>query len=204
MGVEYASVEGAICWVRTWQGVIATREKRKGKNMLNKKILVLIAAAALAACFALVGCGGSQAPSSSAAASAEASPAASESAASESAASASVAAESAAAEASSAAAAASTAAAEASAAAPATAPAAAPSGTAAAADSYIGDQAALDIALGDAGFAAADVTELEVELDYDDAVVHYDVNFKQGGMEYDYDIDATTGSILSSSSEVDD
>ena len=69
--------------------------------------------------------------------------------------------------------------------------------------SYIGDQAAIDKALADAGFAASDVTELEVELDLDDTVVHYDVSFKHGGKEYDYDIDATTGAILTSKSEVD-
>ena len=62
----------------------------------------------------------------------------------------------------------------------------------------------MDIALADAGFAAADVIELEVELDLDDAVVHYDVNFKQGGWEYDYDIDATSGAILTATSEIDD
>ena len=40
--------------------------------------------------------------------------------------------------------------------------------------------------------------------DFTVMVVHYDVDFKQGGMEYDYDIDATTGAILQSHSEVDD
>ena len=69
---------------------------------------------------------------------------------------------------------------------------------------YIGKKAALAIALKDAGFAAGDVTALKCELDLDDAVVHYDVDFKQGGKEYDYDIDATTGAILQSRSEVDD
>ena len=62
----------------------------------------------------------------------------------------------------------------------------------------------MDIALKDAGFAASDVFDLSVELDLNDAIVHYDVDFKQGGMEYDYDIDATNGNILSSKSEVDD
>lgn len=160
--------------------------------MSNKKILALVATAALAACLALVGCGGSQAASSSAASSSEASsPAASEPAASESAA------------ASSAEASASSAEASASAEAPSE-PAAVASASAPAADSYIGEDAAKAAALADAGLAEGDVTELEAELDLDDAVVHYDVDFKSGGMEYDYDIDAATGDILSSNAEVDD
>jgi len=177
--------------------------------MLNKKMIAFVATAALAGCLALAGCGGSQSASSSAASSAAASSAAaSASAASQSAAASSTAASSAAAStaASSAAAspsaAASSAAASPSAAAPsASAPASSAASSAAA---YIGDQAAIDIALANAGFAASDVTGLKCELDLDDAIVHYDVDFKQGGMEYDYDIDATTGAIIHSSSEVDD
>ncbi len=69
---------------------------------------------------------------------------------------------------------------------------------------YIGDEAAKQAALSHAGFAASDVTELECELDTDDGTVHYDVDFKQGGMEYDYDIDATTGAVISNKAEVDD
>ena len=48
------------------------------------------------------------------------------------------------------------------------------------------------------------MTELECELDTDDSVIHYDVEFKQGGMEYDYDIDAVTGAILKADNEIDD
>ena len=152
--------------------------------MSSKKLMALAAAAALAACLAFAGCGGTQAASSSAAsASAESSPAASASAATEDASASSAAAT------------------ESSAAASATAAASAAASSEA---SYIGDQAAMDIALKDAGFAASDVTELEVELDLDDAVAHYDIGFKQGGMEYDYDIDATSGAIINSNSEVDD
>ncbi len=168
--------------------------------MLNKKMIVLIVAGALAGCLALAGCGGSQAASSGAAsASAAASSAAAVPATSESAAAAS------AAPAASESAAAASAAPAASAAAPA-ASAAAPAASAAAttADGYIGEEAAKDIALKDAGFAAGDVTALVAELDLDDAVVHYDVDFKQGGMDYEYDIDATSGTILTSNSEVDD
>ena len=68
----------------------------------------------------------------------------------------------------------------------------------------IGGSFAKAAALADAGLAEGDVTELEAELDLDDAVVHYDVDFKSGGMEYNYDIDAVTGEILNGESEVDD
>ena len=173
-------------------------ERERG-SMLSKKMIALASAAALAACLALAGCGGTQAASSAAA------PAASE--ASAAAASATAAAESAAA---SAAATAESAAASAEATAPAaateaaSAPAATTGTAAPAADSYIGDQAAIDIALANAGFAVSDVTELEAELDLDDGAPHYDVSFKQGTTEYDYNIDAATGDIISSHSEVDD
>ena len=80
------------------------------------------------------------------------------------------------------------------------------SAAASAQDSYIGDDAAKQAALGDAGLAEGDVTELKCELDADDATPHYDVEFKAGGMEYDYDIDAATGAVLVANSEpeVDD
>lgn len=153
--------------------------------MLNKKVIALVAAAALASCLALAGCGGTQAASSN---TASASTTSESAAASDTATSASAAATS------TAAASESTAAAN----------TAATSSAASTADSYIGDQAAIDIALTDAGFSVSDVTELKAELDLDDAVVHYDIDFKQGGWEYDYDIDAVSGAILSANSEIDD
>ena len=142
--------------------------------MRSKSTWALIAAGALVAALALVGCGGSAASSSASASSDAASSAASSAAASS----------------------------EASAAASSAASAAASS--ASAQSQYIGDQAALEIALKDAGLAQSDCTEIEVELDLDDAVVHYDVGFKSGGLEYDYDIDAISGAILEGKSEVDD
>lgn len=59
-------------------------------------------------------------------------------------------------------------------------------------------------ALAHAGLAQGDVTALDAELDNDDPVIHYDVDFKSGGMEYDYEIDAATGDVITFSSEVDD
>lgn len=58
-------------------------------------------------------------------------------------------------------------------------------------------------ALERAGLSKTDVTEPKVERDMDDAIPHYDVEFKHGGLEYDYDI-AMDGSILSAHSEYDD
>ena len=74
----------------------------------------------------------------------------------------------------------------------------------AATDEYISEDEALDAALKDAGVAKADATEIEVELDRDDATKHFDVEFKANGMEYDYDIDPVTGDVLYGNSEVDD
>ena len=148
--------------------------------MGNKKLLALVASAALVAALGLAGCGSSQASSPSSSASAESSAAA---AASSSAA---------ATEASSASAAATE----------ASSPAAA--ATTQNSNNYIGEDAAKEIALTHAGVAAADCTVLNAHLDSDDAVVHYDVEFKAGGSEYDYDIDPATGNILKSDSEIDD
>lgn len=79
-----------------------------------------------------------------------------------------------------------------------------PAQTTPAQPTYIGEEAAKKAALSHAGFDESAVTDLKVELDTDDGTVHYDVDFKQGGMEYDYDINATTGEIMKSKSEVDD
>ena len=71
-------------------------------------------------------------------------------------------------------------------------------------NSYIESDAALNTALSDAGVAQADAYDIEVELDTDDGAPHYDVEFKQGNTEYNYHIDATTGSIISSNVDIDD
>lgn len=68
---------------------------------------------------------------------------------------------------------------------------------------YIGVTAARDIALNHAGISLSDVTHLECELDCDDGRMVYDVEIKAGGMEYEYEIDAESGSILHYDSEID-
>ena len=71
-----------------------------------------------------------------------------------------------------------------------------------AASSVISVDKAKQIALSHAGVSGASFTK--VKLDTDDGVRVYEIEFKVGNVEYDYDIDASSGAIISSSSEIDD
>ena len=53
------------------------------------------------------------------------------------------------------------------------------------------------IALEHAGFTADQVTRLRTEYEVDDGVPRYEVQFRQGRWEYDYEINADTGAIIS-------
>lgn len=53
------------------------------------------------------------------------------------------------------------------------------------------------IALEKAGFTADQVTRLRTEYEIDDGIPRYEVQFNQGRWEYDYEINANTGDILS-------
>lgn len=61
---------------------------------------------------------------------------------------------------------------------------------------YIGATATRDAALAHAGVAAGDVLEIEIELDSDDHVMTYKVEFLTGSREYEYRINATTGAVV--------
>lgn len=61
----------------------------------------------------------------------------------------------------------------------------------------IGKDQATQIALEDAGFSESEVTRLYVSQDRDDGRSLYEVGFTGGGTEYDYEIDASDGSIIS-------
>ena len=61
---------------------------------------------------------------------------------------------------------------------------------------YIGANAARDAALAHAVVAAGDVLEIEIELDSDDHVMTYKVEFLTGSREYEYRINATTGAVV--------
>jgi len=71
-----------------------------------------------------------------------------------------------------------------------------------AAPSGISADRAKQIALSHAGVSGASFKK--VKLDTDDGVRVYEIEFKVGNVEYEYDIDASSGAIISSSSEIDD
>lgn len=74
---------------------------------------------------------------------------------------------------------------------PTTAPAAAPAAAA------ITAEQAQQIALEHAGFTADQVKFLRTDYEIDDGVPQYEVEFHQDRWEYDYEINAETGAILS-------
>lgn len=70
--------------------------------------------------------------------------------------------------------------------------------------SLISESKARNKALRHAGLKKSDVTGLHTELDYDDGVYQYEVEFYHGRTEYSYDINAVSGQIISYESEYDD
>ena len=76
-------------------------------------------------------------------------------------------------------------------------------GTASTAD-YIGYENALAAALADAGLDSSQITGQEVEMDCENGVMIYEVEFSHGGQEYEYDIDASTGRIIKTETDIDD
>ena len=75
-----------------------------------------------------------------------------------------------------------------------------PSGTA----QDIGYAKAKSIALNHAGVSENEAYDMDIELDNEDGILVYEVEFKSGNMEYDYEINAATGAILKYESELDD
>jgi len=59
------------------------------------------------------------------------------------------------------------------------------------------------IALGDAKLAEKNVTFVKVELEFEDNRLVYDVEFYSGNVEYDYDIDAVSGAIVSADKDIE-
>ena len=68
----------------------------------------------------------------------------------------------------------------------------------------IGHAKAKSIALNHAGVSENKAYDMEIELDDEDGTLVYEVEFKFGGMEYSYEINAATGAILKHEAELDD
>lgn len=68
----------------------------------------------------------------------------------------------------------------------------------------IGPDQARDAALTHAGVTQGQATDLQVQQDWDDGRLEYEVEFRSGGMEYEYTINGSTGQILEYDQEQDD
>ena len=67
--------------------------------------------------------------------------------------------------------------------------------------SYITADEAEQAALSHAGISSSDVSYITCELDFDDGIMVYEVEFISGNTEYDYDINALDKSVLKFSTE---
>ena len=76
----------------------------------------------------------------------------------------------------------------------------APSGTV----QDIGYAKAKSIALNHAGLSENQAYDMDIELDDEDGKLVYEIEFKSGNMEYDYEINAASGAILKHETEIDD
>ena len=74
----------------------------------------------------------------------------------------------------------------------------APSGTV----QDIGYAKAKSIALNHAGLSENQAYDMDIELDDEDGKLVYEIEFKSGGMEYSYEINAATGAILKHVAEI--
>ena len=68
----------------------------------------------------------------------------------------------------------------------------------------IGYARAKFIALNHAGVSENQAYDMDIELDDEDGTLVYEIEFKSGNMEYDYEIDAASGAILKHEAELDD
>ncbi len=69
---------------------------------------------------------------------------------------------------------------------------------------YIGEDAAFNIALKDSGLTSSAVSKKSIDIDVENGKMVYEVEFKNNGFEYEYDVLAENGTILDKSKSVDD
>lgn len=68
----------------------------------------------------------------------------------------------------------------------------------------IGKDKAKSIALAHASLTESQITRIQVEKDEDDGRIEYEIEIKADGMEYEYTIDASTGTVLEHEKDRDD
>ena len=68
----------------------------------------------------------------------------------------------------------------------------------------VGKDKAVQTALKHAGLTSSQVTQLEAKLDRDGGKLVYEIEFRSGNYEYEYEIDASSGSIIKSEKDLDD
>ena len=78
-----------------------------------------------------------------------------------------------------------------------------PTGTMPAPTSLISKEEAIAAALSHAGLEQNQVTALKAELDRDDGRCEYDIGFRHGNWEYEYEINAETGAVITWEREYD-
>lgn len=62
--------------------------------------------------------------------------------------------------------------------------------------SFIGEEAAKSAAFAHAGVSASDAGSIQCKLDEEDGLWVYEVEFRSGGLEYDYEISASDGTVV--------
>lgn len=69
---------------------------------------------------------------------------------------------------------------------------------------FIGKTKAKEAALKKAGLAKKDVTFVKVKLDFDDGIYVYEIEFREGRTEYEIEINAVDGTVISFEKDIDD
>ena len=69
---------------------------------------------------------------------------------------------------------------------------------------YIGEEKAKEIALSKEGFSPDEVVFEKVRFDMDDGIPQYEVEFRKDSTEYEFEIHAETGKIISSDVDYND
>ena len=66
---------------------------------------------------------------------------------------------------------------------------------------YIGNDKAKEIAAADSKVSINDMADLKVEMEYENSIMIYEVDFRRGDTKYEYDINALTGTIVKTDKE---